>query len=140
MIGLQRTTSSPFSSSIRRSTPCVLGCCGPMLMIMVWSLPGSIASMGRAAASASDRRRTLPTSHRSSATGIWLRGRISWLPSEVKEVDVLMRASPGRGGALELHGDGAHRVVLAERVADPVLGHEDAAEVGVAVEGDPEHV
>ena len=31
-------------------------------------------------------------------------------------------------------------VVLAERVAHPVLGHEDAGEVGVAVEADAEEV
>ena len=36
--------------------------------------------------------------------------------------------------ALELHRDAADGVVLAERVALPVLGHEDAGEVGVAVE------
>src|SRR4051812_21108560 len=29
------TTSSPDSSSTRRSTPCVLGCCGPMLTVIV---------------------------------------------------------------------------------------------------------
>src|SRR3990172_7239954 len=31
MSGMQLTTRSPSSSSSRRSTPCVLGCCGPML-------------------------------------------------------------------------------------------------------------
>ena len=35
MTGLHRTTYSPSSSSSRRSTPCVEGCCGPMLMIIV---------------------------------------------------------------------------------------------------------
>src|SRR6186997_1785083 len=29
------TTVSPDSCSTRRSTPCVLGCCGPMLTVMV---------------------------------------------------------------------------------------------------------
>src|SRR5881397_1629988 len=32
---LARTTVSPSSSITRRSTPCVEGCCGPMLMVMV---------------------------------------------------------------------------------------------------------
>src|SRR6185437_7222775 len=43
MCGMHRTTVSPSSSSTRRSTPCVAGCCGPMLMSMCspWS-PGSI--------------------------------------------------------------------------------------------------
>src|SRR5215471_20348868 len=35
MIGLQATTFSPSSSSATRSTPCVLGCWGPMLSVMV---------------------------------------------------------------------------------------------------------
>src|SRR5262249_27955081 len=35
MIGLHATTFSPSSSSATRSTPCVLGCCGPMLSVMV---------------------------------------------------------------------------------------------------------
>ena len=49
MIGLHRSTVSPWSSSINRSTPCVDGCCGPMLMIMVWSSSASsgIAERGR---------------------------------------------------------------------------------------------
>src|SRR6476646_1285939 len=34
MCGTQRTTVSPSSSSTSRSTPCVAGCCGPMLMSM----------------------------------------------------------------------------------------------------------
>src|SRR6476469_1461840 len=34
MCGMHRTTVSPSSSSTRRSTPCVAGCCGPMLMSM----------------------------------------------------------------------------------------------------------
>src|SRR5262245_55213467 len=35
MIGLALTTVSPSSSSTTRSTPCVAGCCGPMLSVMV---------------------------------------------------------------------------------------------------------
>src|SRR6266545_1121839 len=35
MIGLALTTVSPSSSSTTRSTPCVEGCCGPMLRVMV---------------------------------------------------------------------------------------------------------
>src|SRR5262245_48043924 len=34
MCGMQRTTVSPSSSSTRRSTPWVAGCCGPRLMSM----------------------------------------------------------------------------------------------------------
>src|SRR3989442_3448978 len=35
MIGLALSTVSPSSSSTTRSTPCVEGCCGPMLSVMV---------------------------------------------------------------------------------------------------------
>ena len=41
MIGLQRVTVSPSSSSSSRSTPCVDGCWGPMLMIMRSGAEGS---------------------------------------------------------------------------------------------------
>ena len=33
MVGITERTVSPSSSSTRRSTPCVLGCCGPMLTV-----------------------------------------------------------------------------------------------------------
>src|SRR5262245_52723362 len=45
-----------------------------------------------------------------------------------------------RRRSLELDRDLADLVVLAERMADPVLGHQDPAGVGVSVEGDAEHV
>ena len=48
-------------------------------------------------------------------------------------------AACARGG-LELHGDAADRIVLAQRVTLPVVGHEDAGEIGVAGEDDAEHV
>src|SRR4029077_11656920 len=35
MIGFALSTVSPSSSSTTRSTPCVEGCCGPMLRVMV---------------------------------------------------------------------------------------------------------
>ena len=42
--------------------------------------------------------------------------------------------------ALVLDGDAAERVVLALRVARPVVGHQDAGQGRVAVEDDPEEV
>src|SRR5512144_42074 len=44
------------------------------------------------------------------------------------------------GGTLVLDGDAAERVVLALRVARPVVGHLDAGQRRVAVEDDPEEV
>src|SRR6186997_1019472 len=35
MVGSSDVTVSPSSSSTSRSTPCVLGCCGPMLTVIV---------------------------------------------------------------------------------------------------------
>src|SRR5215212_5834590 len=35
IVGDIARTVSPSSSSTRRSTPCVLGCCGPMLTVIV---------------------------------------------------------------------------------------------------------
>src|SRR5262245_53576438 len=35
MVGEHERTVSPSSSSTRRNTPCVLGCCGPMLTVIV---------------------------------------------------------------------------------------------------------
>src|SRR5687768_18481004 len=35
MVGFTDTIVSPSSSSTSRSTPCVLGCCGPMLTVIV---------------------------------------------------------------------------------------------------------
>src|SRR4030095_4804959 len=35
MVGEHERTVSPSSSSTRRSTPCVLGCCGPLLTVIV---------------------------------------------------------------------------------------------------------
>src|SRR5437667_12785973 len=35
IVGAAESTVSPSSSSTRRSTPCVLGCCGPILTVIV---------------------------------------------------------------------------------------------------------
>src|SRR6186997_3075511 len=35
MVGMHDLIVSPDSSSTRRRTPCVLGCCGPMLTVIV---------------------------------------------------------------------------------------------------------
>src|ERR687894_348326 len=44
------------------------------------------------------------------------------------------------GAALVLHGDSSEWIVLALRVARPVVGHQDPGERRVIVEDDPEHV
>src|ERR1051326_5884816 len=42
MVGAAESTVSPSSSSTRRSTPCVLGCCGPMLTVITSVLMSGI--------------------------------------------------------------------------------------------------
>src|SRR5208282_2417620 len=52
----------------------------------------------------------------------------------------MSRPACSLGCLLELHWDMRGRVILAQRVALPVLWHQDAGEVGVVAEADPEHV
>src|SRR3954463_8241947 len=42
IVGAHDRTVSPSSSSTRRSTPCVLGCCGPMLTVITSDLMSGI--------------------------------------------------------------------------------------------------
>ncbi len=49
-------------------------------------------------------------------------------------------AHRGPGASLNCTGTRPTRVVLAERVTLPVVGHEDPGHVGMALEGDAEHV
>src|SRR5581483_2678097 len=142
--GFDRNTVSPSSSSITRSTPCVDGCWGPMLMIMVSS---SVSSRSKSLVSMvrpSGRRRTAPSSRRNSGSVVDSRTRSSWLPSDVpircSWVSFVVTRSPRAHRVLELHGHAAHGVVLPQGMPFPVLGHEDAREVGMVVEGDAHHV
>ena len=48
MVGDADTTVSPSSSSTSRSTPCVLGCCGPMLTVIVSVRSSGIVVSGSA--------------------------------------------------------------------------------------------
>ena len=49
--GAADSTVSPSSSRTSRSTPCVLGCCGPMLMVITSVLMSGIATPNRGARS-----------------------------------------------------------------------------------------
>src|SRR6266567_7996869 len=60
MVAFAVTIVSPESSSTRRSTPCVLGCCGPILTVMV-----SLRSSG------------IWVAH-----GLWLMAHGSWLMAD----------------------------------------------------------
>ena len=70
MIGLVRTTVSPWSSSMSRSTPWVDGCWGPMLMIIVSSaLPTWPSSGGGLGLGEAQHRTHLPEAVEARAGG-----------------------------------------------------------------------
>src|SRR5689334_19005953 len=98
-------TTSPSSSITRRSTPCVLGCWGPMFTVIVSVRISAIA---------------LPVLMRA------LHAIAFEIGPELFFADFERRV--GLRGLLNLH-----RVVLALRVAFPVLGHQQPPQIGVAV-------
>src|SRR5580765_5587192 len=102
-VGDTDTTVSPSSSSTSRSTPCVLGCCGPMFTVIT-----SLRSSGIVASALASREAVL---------------------LEVGAELVLGHLQ--RLGDARRHPD-LHRVVLAQRVALPVLGHQQTAKVWMA--------
>ncbi len=93
MIGLVRNTVSPSSSSMSRSTPWVEGCCGPMLMIIVWSSRRSMSMSPGSTKPPSGRRSTAPTSLRSSSAFVTPRGASSCAPSDVSATKIRSSAS-----------------------------------------------
>src|SRR5437667_211044 len=101
---------SPSARTTKRSTPCVDGCCGPMLRVM-----SSVASP--------------PFTSRVTSTSNPDNPPI--LPSG------LQQAFPRRRDAMVLL---RLDEVLAQRMAGPVLWHEQAAEIGVPLEHDAEKV
>src|SRR5579884_1609737 len=167
MWGMTRTTVSPSSSTTSRSTPCVAGCCGPMLSNMCSPPRSGSAPGGGGAATPSGTRTTSP---RAPTPGV---------ASSNSTVRVLMprpargrarrgaaapacrpaaRRTPRRWTALPWSnappdcGEGlphllgpaepaGQREVFAERMALRVgLPHEDPPQVGMAAEPDAEHV
>ena len=129
MTGLMRSTSSPSSSIMRRSTPCVDGCCGPMLMIIV--SPSSSSGHMPPPVSTTSRVRDALAQLLRALVGLALEALLFGSSCIVHR---------GTRVAFERHRDTRGRVVLAQRVAVPVVGHEDAREVGMAVEVDAEEV
>src|SRR5215217_4562513 len=121
MIGFTSRTISPSSVVSRRSTPCVAGWCGPMLMVSSSSCCSPIDSI---------------VTERS-------RSRYGTLSASVVVPDRSRSVIP----AWELrlvegvdHRLAAHREVAPLGVALVVLRHQDAAHVRVAVEDHAEHV
>src|SRR6478672_6224277 len=148
-------TVSPSSSRMRRSTPCVDGCCGPMLTTMRSSWRDVASSMRSSQSPPEVLRTKAPSAADSSAPDVAYGSLVRWVvlmrgPRKGSERSadlcgvplVVAPALVGRRDrrALVLDGDAAERVVLALRVAGPVVRHEDPGQGRVAVELDPEHV
>src|SRR5579864_7305328 len=109
----QSTTFSPSRRSTTRSTPCVLGCCGPMLMTS-----SSVSNIA-------------PRTVCCSMAGTLLTFRLFLRLTEPQPVERVFHQQ--LAGPLE-------RIVLALRETLPVLRHEDAPTIGVTGEVDAEHV
>src|SRR5213080_4385687 len=150
----QSTTFSPSSRSTTRRTPCVLGCCGPMLITS--SLVSNIAPWWTVCVSI---KNSVGEWRRDSGFGIWdLQNPESQRipksqripnPSEsripTRSLDLCFFPCLSELQPVEriLHQQLAgtfERIVLALGESLPVLGHEDAPAIGMAGEVHPEHV
>src|SRR5436190_23849788 len=134
MRGVIERTITPSIVSIRRSTPLVAGWCGPMLIVKSSvsgssSVPntGSPGAPMRSSVTERSRSRYGTSSGASRPTPV--AGASSLIPARHL---VLVEG--------EEDGLAAHREVAPLRVALVVLGHQDATQVGVAVEDHAEHV
>src|SRR3954454_145305 len=121
MIGFTSRTISPSSVVRRRSTPCVAGWCGPMLIVRSSSCSAPIGSI------VTERSRSLYGTLSASVNvpGFWR----SVIPA--RQLRLVERVDDGLP---------AHREVAPLRVALVVLRHQDAAHVRVALEDHAEHV
>src|SRR3712207_1326782 len=120
MTTLALVTVSPSRSSTSRSTPCVDGCCGPMLTT---SRSSPVASTPMVSQSPPVTVYTRPSVvSRAPAYGsAWLYVVVICGASSVGAPRVGRRD----GGVVVLDGHAAERIVLALGVAVPVVGHED---------------
>src|SRR4051812_9203484 len=134
MIGVTERTISPSSVSSRRSTPCVAGWCGPMLIVNS-SVSGSSSVPMTGAPGAS--LRSSVTDRSRSRYGTSSAGSRS---APVAGASLLIPAGHLVLVEREQHRLAAHREVAPLREALVVLGHQDPAMVGVAVEQHAEHV
>src|SRR4030066_31131 len=122
MSGMQLTTTSPSSSNSRRSTPWVLGCCGPMLSSIV------------SPSSARPETRCLSSSTVASICVRPIGCPFGSLPRvRLAAVDLVEVE-----GELDLFI--ALRLVLPQRMSHPVVGHQNPAQIRMAGEGDSEKV
>src|SRR6185436_1011177 len=117
MSGVALTTISPSSTSSRRSTPCVDGCCGP-IEIVIWVSSGrsTISNCGGMFTVVLMKNRTYETyrTYRSSRSYHLLLQRIWFIP--------------------------AQRKILPQGVALPVLWQQYSSQVRMIVKNDTEEI
>src|SRR5215472_1488093 len=106
-------TRSPSSLSFTRSTPCVDGCCGPMFRTSS-SAPKSVCGFSPAPVMV---LLAMPVTAWSSLPAF--NAQVLLYPADILLDDV---------------------VVLAERIALPLVGQKDARQIGMSSKNDPKHV
>src|SRR5690349_22454652 len=127
MCGSTRFTTSPSSSSTRRSTPCAAGCCGPKLMLN-WRI--SVSGMALRTLLLIPRQHVINTLPRALEVEVAeFLGELDGLVDDALLVVVVAH--------LDVAGEGE---VLAQREALEAVVGEDAPEVGMAREQDAVHV
>src|SRR5665213_3829356 len=140
MSGARETMVSPSPSTTRRKTPCVDGCCGPMLRTIVESEMGSepcgLWCDVDSATTSSTPGMSISSAERKPARLVPV---VSRTPV-VCVIGVLRATGFSRSSAIAMLAVSLHRVVLAERVAVPVVGHHDAGEARMAGEAHAEEV
>src|SRR5580658_3294088 len=117
MMHSEPTTRSPSSFSFTRSTPCVDGCCGPILR-MISSAPSTVALTPS------------PNFDRSSV-------RVSLI---VRISGALLAALNPQGFPHPVRILLQNVVLLPQRIALPLVRQQDALQIRMPLEDDPEHV
>ena len=128
---------SPESSSTMRTVPCIAGCDGPMLR--------SIGSLGQLELAFVELVIDAVPSQLVSASSRDRRDAYVWRP---KRHALVVRRTAGASRAVAASASAVRderlrlvgRVVLAQRMPHELRVHQDAAQIGVAVEDDAEHV
>src|SRR5229473_4415660 len=111
MMHSESTTRSPSSFSFTRSTPCVEGCCGPMLS-MISSAPSTVVVTSE-----------LP----------FVRASVIFYWALLPALDAQVFTHPGRVLFQNI-------VILAQRMPFPLIRQQNALQIRMAFENDAEHV
>ena len=130
---------SPSTRRFSRKTPCVLGCCGPMLT-MNWSVSSSWIStpLGkqRQALGIAAARERLAQSLKSLGTFKFVPNGLDFLGAEMLAVALVDPAGKDLGRSFVVRLE----KILAEREISEALPHQDALQLGVAREAHAHHV